>query len=78
MPIRIGPTELTLLHISKLKIFEIYSVFRETDGTAKVSLLQSKGDGAPIKKSGIMIGNCSKLQLIKVEIKYFRLELLRV
>jgi len=59
VPIEFGSTQLTLLHVSRLKVIEIYSVLRETDGTAKLILVQHKGGGSPIKKSGVMIGNCS-------------------
>ena len=63
MLLRSLPNDMAFLHLSKLGIIEIYNIFKEADGVIKMSLIQNKGVSVKIRKSAVMVGNCSYANL---------------
>ena len=63
--LRRGPRDVTFAHINEA--IELYTFYRERDGSLRYDLVQSKGGGAPIHKSSVLRGNCNMIsfELIK-------------
>ncbi len=61
IPLRFTKDNVALVHGSGDGVVEIYNVFRESDGTVKMSLMQNKGGSVLIQKSSVLIGNCDYL-----------------
>lgn len=61
--LRRSPTTLTLIVLYPNVTTEIYSFFQEKDGRNRFTQMQNKtGDGAPIPKSGVMVGDCDPIR----------------
>ena len=62
IPLRSGPTEISLLVHYDGSATELYSFFREKDGKNKYSVLTSRlGPAAISAKSGVMVGDCDPI-----------------
>ena len=55
---RKSSSEITVLHISKISVIEVYNFYKERDGSLKFDLVQSKGGTLRIHKSSVMTGKC--------------------
>ena len=62
MLIRVGPSEATFLYVAATTV-EIYSLWKDSSGKAKLDLLQSKGFPSPIGKGSVMVGSCRFLNV---------------
>jgi hypothetical protein len=66
--LRKGSNDATFPVVFPGKVIELYSFYREQDGTARFDILSSKGgDGMPIPKSSVMSGRCSQLDLTLIQ-----------
>jgi hypothetical protein len=66
--LRSGKTDATFLHFYPGMVVELYSIWVETDGKTKFSMIQSKGgDNMLIHKSSVLVGDCDAVnfELIK-------------
>ncbi|MGK2873521.1 MAG: hypothetical protein ACSLFL_14900 [Alphaproteobacteria bacterium] len=62
--LRKGKNDATFLIIYPGMAIELYTFYRDPSGSEKFDIIQSKGgDGMPIHKSSVMMGNCSGLDL---------------
>ena len=62
IPLRSGPTEISLLVQYDGATTELYSFFREKDGKSKYTVLTSRiGPAAISAKSGVMVGDCDPI-----------------
>jgi hypothetical protein len=61
--LRLAPDQITLLAYYEGATTEIYSFFREKDGTSRYTVLTNKtGEGAIVPKSGVMVGTCDPIR----------------
>jgi hypothetical protein len=62
--LRSWKTDANFLHFYPGKVIELYSIWVESDGKAKFSMIQSKGgDNMPIHKSSVLVGVCDPINL---------------
>jgi hypothetical protein len=60
--LRSGKTDATFLHLYPGMVVELYSIWVETDGKTKFSMIQSKGgDNMLIHKSSVLVGDCDSI-----------------
>lgn len=60
--LRKGSADATFLHIHPGMVMEMYTFWTDAAGHAKFDLIQSKGgDGMPIHKSSVLIGDCDEI-----------------
>jgi hypothetical protein len=60
--LRSGKKDATFMHFYPGMVIEIYSIWLESDGKAKFSMIQSKGgDNMPIHKSSVLVGDCDAI-----------------
>lgn len=66
--IRRGAKDVSLLHIHPGMIVEVYTFWTDAGGHHKFDLLQSKGgDGMPLHKSSVLIGDCDDIRHSLIE-----------
>jgi hypothetical protein len=60
--LRSGKNDATFMHFYPGMVIELYSIWLESDGKAKFSMIQSKGgDNMPIHKSSVLVGDCDAI-----------------
>ena len=60
--LRSGKNDATFLHYYPGMVIELYSIWVESDGKTKFSMIQSKGgDNMPIHKSSVLVGDCDPI-----------------
>lgn len=66
--LRKGANDATFLHMYPGNVVELYTFWRDVDGTHRFDMLQSKGGTAmQIHKSSVMTGECSKINFEMIQ-----------